>query len=142
MTLPVTWVYGWTRPAKKYNKSFINALLVTPIGIALVVFLVKGSIALGFALAGIVAAVRFRATIKEPIDSVYMLVVIGIGLAAGTQLVTVAYVASLVFVAISLGVWKSGYGSTPPVLSGWWVVSPEALEQTPDPPKTAQKRKQ
>lgn len=125
VTLPVTWVYGWTRPTKKYNQSFISALLVTPIGIALVVFLVKGSIALALGLAGIVAAVRFRATMKEPIDSVYMLVVIGIGLAAGAQLITVAYVASLVFVAIALGVWGSGYGSKPPVLSGWWVVPPE-----------------
>lgn len=142
VTLPVSWVYGWTRPPKKYNQSFISALLVTPIGIALVVFLVKGSIPLALGLAGIVAAVRFRATIKEPIDSVYMLVVIGIGLAAGAQLISVAYVASLVFVAIALGVWGSGYGSEPPVLSGWWVVPRERPGRIPDQPETAKvKRK-
>ena len=68
VTLPITWVYQWTRPPKKHNQSFVHALLVTPIGIALVVFLVKGSLPLAFGLAGIVAAVRFRATIKEPMD--------------------------------------------------------------------------
>lgn len=101
---------------------------MTPIGIALVVFLVKGSLPLAFGLAGIVAAVRFRATIKEPMDAVYMLMVIGIGLATGTQLTVVAYISSLMFVAVTLAVWKSNYGAKPVVLSGWRVVSPEALE--------------
>ena len=58
LILPVTWVYRWTREPKKYSQSFLHALLVTPIGIALVVFLVKGSLPLAFGLAGIVAAVR------------------------------------------------------------------------------------
>ena len=134
VTLPVTWVYRWTRPQKKYSQSFIHALLVTPIGIALVVFLVKGSLPLAFGLAGIVAAVRFRATIKEPMDAVYMLMAIGIGLATGTQLTTVAYLSSLVFVAITLAVWKSDYGAKPPVLSGWRIVPPGATAQIPDVP--------
>ncbi len=131
VTLPVTWVYRWTRPPKKHNQSFIHALLLTPIGIATVVFLVKGSLPLAFGLAGIVAAVRFRATIKEPMDAVYMLMVIGIGLATGTQLTVVAYLASLIFVAITLAVWKSNYGAKPVVLSGWRVVSPETLADAP-----------
>ena len=132
VTLPVTWVYRWTRPRKKYSQSFIHALLVTPIGIALVVFLVKGSLPLAFGLAGIVAAVRFRATIKEPMDAVYMLMAIGIGLAAGTQLTTVAYLASLIFVTITLAVWKSNYGAEPAILSGWRIVSPEARAAVPE----------
>lgn len=119
--LPIAWLYRWTRPRKKYNPSFAHTLLVIPIAIALVVFLVKGSLALAFSLAGIVAAVRFRTSLEEPMDSVYMLMAIGIGLAAGTQLTTVAYLASLVFVTISLGVWKSGFGTQPAVLSGWRI---------------------
>ena len=134
VTLPITWVYQWTRPPKKHNQSFVHALLVTPIGIALVVFLVKGSLPLAFGLAGIVAAVRFRATIKEPMDAVFMLMVIGIGLATGTQLTVVAYLASLMFVAITLAVWKSNYGAESPVLSGWRLVSPEGRAEAPDGP--------
>ena len=127
VTLPITWLYRWTRPRKKYSQSFAHTLLVIPIAIALVVFLVKGSLALAFSLAGIVAAVRFRTTLEEPMDSVYMLMAIGIGLAAGTQLTTVAYLASLVFVTISLGVWKSNFGALPAVVSGWRIDSSEKL---------------
>ncbi len=132
VTLPITWVYRWTRPPKKHNQSFLQALLVTPIGIALVAFLVKGSLALAFGLAGIVAAVRFRATIKEPMDAVYMLMVIGIGLGTGVQLTVVAFLASLIFVAITLALWKSDCGARPAVLSGWRIASPEELESGTD----------
>ncbi len=121
LTLPITWLYRWTRPRKKYNQSFVHTLIVIPIAISLVVFLVKDSIALAFSLAGIVAAVRFRTTLDEPMDSVYMLMAIGIGLAAGTQLFLVAYLASLVFVIVTLGVWKSNYGAEPEVISGWRI---------------------
>ena len=129
VTLPITWVYRWTRPRKKYSQSFAHTLLVIPISIALVVFLVKGSLALAFSLAGIVAAVRFRTSLEEPMDAVYMFMAIGIGLAAGTQLTTVAYLASLIFVIISLGVWKSNFGVQPAVLSGWSIVNPEKSAQ-------------
>lgn len=122
VTLPITWLYRWTRPRNKYMQSFAHTLLVIPIAISLVVFLVKGSLALAFSLAGIVAAVRFRTSLEEPMDSVYMLMAIGIGLAAGTQLILVAYLASLVFVIITLAVWKSNFGAQPEILSGWRIA--------------------
>lgn len=130
--LPITWVYRWTHPGRKYRQSFAHTLLVIPIAIALVVFLVKGSVALAFSLAGIVAAVRFRASLNEPTDAVYMLMAIGIGLAAGTQLTTVAYLASLTFVIIILAVWKSDFGARPAVISGWRIVPQDELEQAPE----------
>ena len=38
VTLPITWVYRWTRPRKKYSQSFAHTLLVIPTSITLVVF--------------------------------------------------------------------------------------------------------
>ena len=125
VTLPITWVYRWTRTRKKYSQAFAHTLLMVPIAIALVVFLVKGSLALAFSLAGIVAAVRFRTSLDEPQDAVYMFMAIGIGLAAGIQLTTVAYISSLIFVIVALGVWKSDYGAQPAELSGWSIVRAE-----------------
>ena len=125
VTLPITWVYRWTRTRKKYSQAFAHTLLMVPIAIALVVFLVKGSLALAFSLAGIVAAVRFRTSLDEPQDAVYMFMAIGIGLAAGIQLTTVAYISSLIFVIVALGVWKSDYGAQPALISGWSIVRPE-----------------
>ncbi len=130
VTLPIAWVYRWTRPRKKYNQAFAQTLLVVPISIALVVFLVKGSLALAFSLAGIVAAVRIRPTLDETIDAGYMFMAIGIGLAAGTQLTTVAYLASLSFVAVTLAVWKTNFGAEREEVSGWRILPGEKGGQT------------
>jgi len=120
--LPVVWTYLWTRPRRRYAQSFAHALLVLPIAITLVVFLVKGSLALAFSLAGIVAAVRFRTTLDEPIDAVYLFVVIGIGLAAGVQLLFVALIASIAFNAVALTVWRTNVGGQPVTLDRWRLV--------------------
>ena len=120
--LPVTWVYRWTRPRKKYSQAFAQTLLVVPIAIALVVFLVKDSVALAFSLAGIVAAVRFRTSLNEPMDATYMFIVIGIGLAAGIQYGSVAILASVAFNTVALGVWRMNWGAEPAVSSGFRLV--------------------
>ncbi len=126
VALPVVWVYRWTRPRFSYNQLFAHTLLVVPIAITLVVFLVKGSLALAFSLAGIVAAVRFRTSLDEPMDAVYVFIVIGTGLAAGVQLLSVALLGSIVFNVVALLVWRMNYGSKPVVLDGWQLVEPDA----------------
>ena len=121
-TLPVVWVYRWTRTRKKYDQAFAQTLLVVPIAIALVVFLVKDSIALAFSIAGIVAAVRFRTSLNETMDAIYMFIVIGIGLAAGIQYGSVAILASVTFNAVVLVVWRMNWGAEPVVLDGFRLV--------------------
>lgn len=123
VALPVAWVYRWTRPRRRYSQTFAQTLIVVPIAITLVVFLVKGSLALAFSLAGIVAAVRFRTTLDEPLDAVYLFLVIGTGLAAGVQLLFVAIIASILFNAVTLTVWRLNVGSQPAVLDGWRLVA-------------------
>ena len=130
--LPVVWVYRWTRPRKKYDQSFAQTLLVVPIAIALVVFLVKDSIALAFSIAGIVAAVRFRTSLSETMDATYMFIVIGIGLAAGIQYGSVAILASVAFNVVVLAVWRMNWGAEPAVVSGFRLVHPAREEAMPD----------
>ena len=127
LTLPVTWVYRWTHNKKKYVQTFAHTLLVLPIAIAAVVFLVKGSLALAFSLAGIVAAVRFRTTLNEPMDGVFVFIVAGIGLAAGVQLLNVAFISSVIFNGIAVAVWYTDFGARPAVLEGCKLVQPEEL---------------
>ena len=132
LTMPMVWVYRWTHSGKKYQQSFAHSLVMLPIGIALVVFLVKDSLALAFCLAGIVAAVRYRASISQPLDAVYVLVAMGIGLASATQLIGAAFIGSIFFVALALTVWKTDFAAQPPVMSGWRVV-PGAVRQRKKP---------
>jgi hypothetical protein len=88
-----------------------------PAVIAGVVVLVKNSLALAFSLAGIVAAVRFRSTLDDSRDALYVFFVTALGLAAGVEL-DVALVLSVVFNAIVLGLWYTDFARTPPRLEG------------------------
>jgi len=124
LALPVAWVRTWTSESRKARQSVARALVVMPIAIALVVFLVKGSLALAFSLAGIVAAVRFRNTLSDTTDAVFFLVAMGIGLAAGVQLLSVAFIASVLFTTIIVTVWGTRFAADPPRLEGFRLRPP------------------
>jgi hypothetical protein len=137
LSLPIAWVYLWTRTAKKYRIVFAQTLIVLPIAIALVVFLVKGSLALAFSLAGIVAAIRWRTSLSETTDAAFMFIIIGIGLAAGVQLLVVAFIASLAFNAVALTVWHTRFAIRPVVVDGWYVRRDPARAPAQEHPDTS-----
>ncbi len=115
LALPVAWVYIHTRQKKGYTQSVMHALILLPVLVAAVVVLVKNSLPLAFALAGIVAAVRFRNTLKDSRDTVYVFMVIVLGLAAGAQ-PGVAAALSILFNIVVLVLWQTDFGRTPPGL--------------------------
>jgi len=105
LALPVAGVHMFTRRLR-YDPSLVQTIIVLPIVVAGVVLVVKNSLALAFALAGIVAGVRFRQKLEEPEDAVYVLLALGIGLAAGVQALDVALSVSLVFNLVVLTLWR------------------------------------
>jgi hypothetical protein len=109
LALPVAWVYGLTRQKRGYQQSVVHTLMVLPPLVAGVVVLVKYSLALAFSLAGIVEAVRFRNTLEDSKDAVYIFLSTAIGLAAAVQL-PVAAVISVVLNLIILALWYTDFG--------------------------------
>lgn len=110
LVLPVGWVYMFSKRLR-YDPALVRSVIVLPIVVAGITLVVKYSIALAFALAGIVAAVRFRNTLKDPRDAVYIFLTIAIGLAAGVQALDVALVMSVVFNVVILLLWRFNVGS-------------------------------
>jgi hypothetical protein len=105
MALPVAWIYMYTRRLR-FDPSLVQSVIILPMVIAGIVIIVKNSIALAFSLAGIVAAVRFRNTLKDPKDAVYIFLAIGIGIAAGVHALDVALVMSVLFNTVVLLLWR------------------------------------
>ncbi len=110
LVLPVAWVYMFTKRLR-YDPSLVQSVIILPIVVAGILMVVKNSLALAFSLAGIVAAVRFRNTLKDPKDAVYIFLAIGIGLSAGVQALDVALVISLAFNLVVLLLWKYNVGA-------------------------------
>jgi hypothetical protein len=117
LSLPVAWLYILTRQKKGYRQSVVQTLIVLPLVVAGVVVLVKHSLALAFSLAGVVAAVRFRNTLEDSKDAVYIFLATGIGLACGVRL-EVAVVLSVAFNIVAVVLWQTDFGSSPAPLEG------------------------
>lgn len=109
--VPVTWVYMLTRSRRGYDESILHTLLILPVAVTGIVMIVHDSVALAFSLAGIVAAVRFRTTLEDTKDAVYVFLAIGVGLASGVHALGLALVLSLVFNAVILVLWVTNFGN-------------------------------
>ena len=118
LMLPVAWVYVLTRAKQGYRQSLVQTLLILPVVVAGVVVVVKNSVGLAFALAGIVAAVSFRNRLEDSKDAVFIFLAIAVGLACGVQAAGIAAALSVVFNAVMLLLWWSDFGRVPGALQG------------------------
>jgi hypothetical protein len=112
LAIPISWVYFITSRARRIDQSFLQTILVLPLLVTGIAMIVLNSIALAFSLAGVVAAVRFRFSLDQPSDAMYIFVAIGIGLGSGIGALGIAFVISLTFVLATLVIWKLEYGKT------------------------------
>jgi hypothetical protein len=110
LSIPVAWVYMLTKRLR-FDPGLVRSVIILPIAVAGILLVVKNSLAIAFSLAGIVAAVRFRNTLKDPRDAVYIFLTIAIGIAAGVQALDIAMVVSVVFNVVVLALWKFQVGS-------------------------------
>ncbi|MDZ4690773.1 DUF4956 domain-containing protein [Terricaulis sp.] len=111
LMLPVTWICMGARKRKDVSQSFIQTILVLPVIITGIVHVVHNSLALAFSLAGIVAGVRFRHTLKDSAETTYLFTAIAVGVACGINAVEVAAIISIFFNYTVLGLWATEYGA-------------------------------
>jgi hypothetical protein len=125
LALPVSWVYMSARAVGRHNQQIAQTLIFLPVVVAGVVIVVQNSLALAFSLAGVVAAVRFRTTLRDTRDVVFIFLVIALGFAAGVQSLVVGAVFSLVFNFIMILTWRYDFGRN--------VLEPTATSQWSEP---------
>lgn len=122
LMMPVTWVYMSARPIPGHSQTIVQTLIFLPIVVAGIVFIVQHSLALAFSLAGVMAAVRFRTTLRDTRDVVYIFLSIVVGFSAGVQSLAVGALVSIVFNLVILITWRYDYGRnvlTPTANSQW-----------------------
>lgn len=95
--VPFRWVYMTKDLAKSRNAEVASGLLVLPLVVTAIVYIVKFSLPLAFALAGIFAGVRYRTTLKSQSDAFFTFACIAVGLAAGTRALGIALVLAVFF---------------------------------------------
>ncbi|RPH55300.1 MAG: DUF4956 domain-containing protein, partial [Acidobacteria bacterium] len=132
LMLPVAWVYMSTRYTQTHDQQVAQILIFLPLVVAGIVLVVQNSLALAFSLAGVVAAVRFRSTLKDARDLVFIFLAIAVGFAGGVQTMILAAIVSVLFNVVLLISWRYDFGRT--------VLAPTATTQFNEPLKELAKR--
>jgi hypothetical protein len=107
----LAWVYMVTHSGLSYSRSFVNSLVVMPILVALVMQVLNNNLVTAFGLMAVFAIVRFRNILRDTLDTTYILSVIVLGMACGTQKFTTAVVGCAVVVAVLMALWYTSFGS-------------------------------
>ena len=112
LTLPVALAYRWTKPAHEYDPGVMHSSIILAPTIAGILIVIQGSLAMAFSLAGVATAVRFRNSLKDTNDAVYIFVAVAIGLAAGGQALDIALAISTIFSVMVVLLSKSPFRNT------------------------------
>jgi hypothetical protein len=110
LMVPVSWTYIAIRSKAKMDQSLLETILVLPIAVTGIVLIVHNSLAMAFSLAGVVAGVRYRYSLKSTADSLFIFMAVGVGLSCGVGMLLVAAMMSAIFNYTFLILWELNYG--------------------------------
>jgi hypothetical protein len=106
----VSWVYMVTHSGLSYSRTFVNALVLVPPIVCLVMLVLTNSLITAFGMMAVFAIVRFRNILRDTLDTTYVLISLVIGMATGTQRFASAVVGSGVICVTMLYLWYTSYG--------------------------------
>ena len=107
----IGFVYMWTHEAISYSRTFVAALAVLPLIVALMMAAMAGSIVVAFGLLAVLGVIRFRNVLKDTRDTSFILWVIMVGLSVGTLRYTIAVLGSLGIAAAFLLMRSISFGT-------------------------------
>lgn len=107
----IAWVYMFTHTGLSYSRTFVNSLVAIPIITSLVMMVLSHNLVTAFGMMAVFAIVRFRNILRDTLDTTYILGVIVLGMACGTQKFTTAILGCFVLSGILMYLWYTHFGS-------------------------------
>src|SRR3954467_4516614 len=107
----IAWVYMFTHSGLSYSRSFVNALIIMPTIVALVMMVLSNNLVTAFGMMAVFAIVRFRNILRDTLDTTYVLTVLVIGMACGSQKFTTAVIGCGLMSIGMLYLWTTSFGS-------------------------------
>ncbi len=104
-------VYVRTHEGLSYSRTFVQALVLGAIISATLMLAIGNNVARGIGIVGTLALIRFRSTMKDPRDMMFVFASMAIGVASGVRAHAVALAGALVFSAAALLLRFSLFGA-------------------------------
>ncbi len=111
-TLPIAWVYTLTANEDNFDPSLAQTVVVLAMVVTGVMVVVSDVTARAFALAGVVAAVRFRNSLQDTKDAIYIFIAVAIGMGCGTRVYHITVWLSVIMSLTMFVLWKYRFGAS------------------------------
>ena len=109
-------VYRFVSHRSFYNKSFNIAITVLPFFIATIILCLQSNIIITLGTIGALAIIRFRTAVKDPVDMLYLLWSVYVGIVCGCQLFEVGVLTSVIVTIVLVVLEHVRFGRKPFVL--------------------------
>jgi len=107
----IAWVYMTTHSGLCYSRACVKSLMVMPVVVALVMHVLAHNIITAFGMMAVFTIVRFRNMLRDTLDTTYILLVLALGMAAGSQKFTTAVAGLAIMALVLLYLWFTSFGS-------------------------------
>jgi uncharacterized membrane protein YhiD involved in acid resistance len=111
LSVAVAWVYSATHAGLSYLRGFTQSLALGGIISALVMLAIGDDVARGLGVVGALTIVRFRTTIKDTRDLMFVFASLAAGVACGVQSYSIAIIGTGVFAAAAGFLHVSSFGT-------------------------------
>ncbi len=111
LSMAIAWVYRLTYLGLSYSRSFVQTLALAGTVSCLIMLAIGNDIARGLGLVGALSVIRFRATLKDTRDLLFIFASLGIGVACGVQSFGAAVLGTAVYSVAVVYITWSDFGS-------------------------------
>lgn len=98
----IAMVYHITSAKKSTNGQFIQTLILGSIGASIIVLAIGDSVGRGLGILGALAIIRFRTTLRQQRDIVFVFCSLGIGMACGMYGFNIAVIGTVLLCTLAL----------------------------------------
>ena len=124
-------IYQKTSRELESPRYFIQSLILVSIPVATVMQAIGDSLARGLGMLGALAIIRFRTTLRNPRNMVFMFTSISVGIAAGVYGITIAVIGTLAFCFVVILIHYSDLSKKTSVIANLQFDIPnEVLQQS------------
>lgn len=109
-------IYRFVSHRSFYNKSFNITIAILPFFISTIILCLQSNIIITLGTIGALAIIRFRTAVKDPVDMLYLLWSVYIGIICGCQLFEVGILTSVLVTLLLLVLDNLNFGRKPFVL--------------------------
>ncbi len=106
----VAFIYVWTFHGMSYSRSFVHSMCLGSPVACMLMLAINNNVAAGLGIAGSLAFIRFRTSMRDPKDMVFLFAALGAGIACGLRAHAAALIGTVLFVGLAVFLSYTEFG--------------------------------